>query len=116
MFATWSGRWHVRYGGLGAWQNLGEPSSLTVSSLRFADFNGDGTADVFATWSGRWHVRYSGLGAWQNLLLRWSYPSALGLKAHARPHFGMDWCKTLAISSAIRSITPLSSAISTGEP
>jgi hypothetical protein len=75
VFATWSGKWHVRYGGIGAWQDFGDPSALGVANLAFADFNADQKADVFATWSGRWHVRYGGIGPWQDF----GDPSALGV-------------------------------------
>jgi hypothetical protein len=58
--------WLVSFEGTGPWQTINE-SEVPLSDLRFADFDGDGKADVFTTWGGKWRVSFAGTTPWQEI-------------------------------------------------
>ena len=60
------GGWYLSDGGVSAWRRI-NTSNATVDTIRLADFNGDGKADVFATWGGKWHVSWGGTSQWHDL-------------------------------------------------
>lgn len=78
VFSAWGGNWYVsviQVNGQNvtatSWQNI-SGSNVSLSDLRFGDFNGDGRTDIFATWGGKWRVSYTSAsgnnvtaGTWQ---------------------------------------------------
>jgi hypothetical protein len=55
--------WLVWERGSQTWQHLGF-SSIPLSQLTFADFNGDGFTDIARSANGTWFVSWSGKTVW----------------------------------------------------
>ena len=66
MFRADGARWYVSYGGTSTWQLLAT-SGYRLDQLIFADFDGDGKADVFRADGSHSYVSYGGGGSWQKL-------------------------------------------------
>jgi predicted esterase len=77
-----NGQWQINYigsngagTGFGAWRDVGSAGDTSLSNMVFADFNGDGKADVYRRLSnGQWQVNYmgsngagTGFGAWHDV-------------------------------------------------
>lgn len=58
-----SGQWHISDNGTEKWQFL-NTSSIGISSVHIADFNGDGRDDVFRGNGSNWYISYGGMSGW----------------------------------------------------